>query len=253
MTMNSIFQQTDCLSPKELENYLQHNLKGAALFKVENHLLDCELCSAAVEGFSSSDDWATELELSQSIDFGAVPETTKVVQMPLIRRAIAVAAMVGLPLVAGLWYWNAQQNERLFSEHYAYYESDVTVTTRGDTDNALQIEKQLKAALEAYESKDFQKSQVIFDKLIAKNKEDIVATFYAGLSSLAKEDAKKSIAYLETVRFNSNEYYEASTWYLALANLKIDKKKEAKALLEDLSTSKDRFYAKQAKTLLAEI
>lgn len=254
MTMNLIFKQTNCLSPVELDNYLQGNLDQAALFRVEDHLLDCELCAAAVDGFSSSEDWATELNIAQQLDFEQMQKSeTKVVQMPLIRRLIAIAAMVGLPLIAGMLYWNTQQNQRLFSEHYAYYESDVTVTTRGDAAEQIELEEQLKLALEAYENNDFATSQAIFESLMRKNKEDVVATFYAGLSSLEENQLEKAIDYLEIVRFNSTEYYDAATWYLALTHLKLEKEQETKDLLGDLSSTKDPFYAKRARTLLGEL
>jgi hypothetical protein len=47
------FFKTDvCLTPELLQKYLSNELEGEEFRRVENHLLDCDMCADAVEGWS---------------------------------------------------------------------------------------------------------------------------------------------------------------------------------------------------------
>lgn len=45
-----IFDQSNCLSPEQLKGYWQNLLGAEQKFEVEKHLVDCELCTEALEG-----------------------------------------------------------------------------------------------------------------------------------------------------------------------------------------------------------
>jgi hypothetical protein len=57
---SSLFQSSTCLSKKQLVLYHEHKLSAADTHAVERHLVDCELCSEALEGIAllpSMDMW----------------------------------------------------------------------------------------------------------------------------------------------------------------------------------------------------
>ena len=48
--MSKIFDVRPCLSREEITEYLTGSLTETKRFEIENHLLDCPLCSDAVDG-----------------------------------------------------------------------------------------------------------------------------------------------------------------------------------------------------------
>jgi len=48
--LKQLFKQTKCLSLDQLYSYSQDKLPPEAKFEIEHHLLDCDLCSDALEG-----------------------------------------------------------------------------------------------------------------------------------------------------------------------------------------------------------
>ena len=48
--LKSIIDNSDCLPEKQMLLYIQGKLNSVEQNKVERHLLDCELCSDALEG-----------------------------------------------------------------------------------------------------------------------------------------------------------------------------------------------------------
>ena len=51
----NIFMPSQCLAGEEVKAYLDGSISEEGRRRVENHLLDCPLCSDAVEGFELVD------------------------------------------------------------------------------------------------------------------------------------------------------------------------------------------------------
>jgi anti-sigma factor RsiW len=49
----TIFQVSNCLGREELRAYLEDPISAEDRRRVENHLLDCPLCSDALEGLET--------------------------------------------------------------------------------------------------------------------------------------------------------------------------------------------------------
>ena len=54
--IKNIFNHTECLSEDMLTKYISGKLSPAQKHELEKHLLDCEMCSDAVEGMSMISD-----------------------------------------------------------------------------------------------------------------------------------------------------------------------------------------------------
>lgn len=250
--MKNLFTTTPCLSVDQIQNYLAKKLDSKNRQEVENHLLDCELCAAAVEGFAESYDFETDKELEQLASQFSTTEATReapVKTLPnhyrWINRIAAAAVILILPL-AGWMYWNAQAKERLFSQYFQSYESDY-LSLRGE--GAETPNPMLQKAMEIYQQKEYLESIPLFDSYLEQVPENTIAAFHAGMASLEAGQTSKAIQYFEIVRLNDPSYYEDASWYLALAYLDMDRVEEANGVLEDLATREDGFYFTKVKAL----
>lgn len=114
--INKIFKKRTCLSATELEGYVRNTLKARKRNQVERHLLDCELCSEALDGFVESGKEINLVRVKSSLAHRFVSENS------LGRSGVrknngwiwAAAAVVCLALVSGLvWKFNQKQNNDL--------------------------------------------------------------------------------------------------------------------------------------------
>ena len=60
-----VFQPMKCLSQDEIRLYLIGELDESSRYRVENHLLDCPLCSDAVEGFAENYNFDKDEQLDE--------------------------------------------------------------------------------------------------------------------------------------------------------------------------------------------
>jgi tetratricopeptide (TPR) repeat protein len=148
--------------------------------------------------------------------------------------------------IPGIW----QQNnyEELFASAYQVYPNDylpVDANFRGDA----RIDSLELAAMTAYENKDFLNAESKL-KEILQTGENHELRFFLAMSQLENakpDDAIESLQALYSLSENF-KYYEQTRWYLALAYLKIQRKDEAKRLLNELSEIKG-YYWDKAKVL----
>lgn len=143
-TINNIFEHTDCLSEEILTKYISDKLSPAEKHEMEKHLIDCEMCSDAVEGLSVISDKRkiseVTSELNQKIQtrisrIGTMEEKKKVkiIFLQQYRTQLAVAASI--ILVLGLvWFFRTNMAmkemdpasaEKMFAEKFSPPPSDL--------------------------------------------------------------------------------------------------------------------------------
>ena len=59
LDVNKIFEASPCLTLDELFDYSNEKLSEDECFRVEHHLLDCELCSLTLDNLAAAGDQAT--------------------------------------------------------------------------------------------------------------------------------------------------------------------------------------------------
>ena len=106
---NLVFQSTECLSQEEIRLYLKGELNEAARYRIENHLLDCPLCSDAVEGFASEYNFDENRELDElktaiNRKIAEPPNLSKSTIFTLNRIAAAIIFLIISS--ATIFYWN---------------------------------------------------------------------------------------------------------------------------------------------------
>lgn len=251
--MKQFTEHTACLSLEDIQNYAKDRLGEAARFRVENHLLDCALCRAALDSYLANPDETLGADvalLQQQIGQYKHP---KLVAMPRKRINYVAAAVVLLVLTgAAAAYWQHTRYDRLYASVFSAPKASEVIAMRGE--NGVQKnDPDLQQALDWYETGDFTAASQAFDRYLQRHPDDFQAELYAGIASLNGGYPEKAVEQLTAVSINDLKLFEEANWYLALAFLKQKKLADAKAILENLSQQAEPVFAGKAKELLERL
>lgn len=114
--INKIFNKRACLSAAELEGYVRNTLKPRERNQVERHLLDCELCSEALEGFMDSGKDISLLKLKSALAHRLVVKNNSGSKAGSKRNGWiwAAAAVICIAMVSGVvWKFHHQKKNEL--------------------------------------------------------------------------------------------------------------------------------------------
>ncbi|MEM9823478.1 MAG: hypothetical protein AAF985_20510 [Bacteroidota bacterium] len=262
--MENIFAKTQCLSAQDIQRYLNAELSKSDQHRIERHLLDCPLCSAAVEGLANEHDFEEHLEFQQ-IQEAIISKTrqsntkvqAKIEKLPtrnyrVLFNRIAAAILFCILTTAAYLNWQENEGERLFYAYHQGIANDALIAQR-----AAQIvdyqDPEMKKGIEYFNLKSYRESMDYFQVILEKNAENPAALFFTGLAALELGKYAKAAEHLALSRINHKEYYEQATWYLILAELKQNNQATVMDLLEDLSNSPDSSYRQKAMKLKAEL
>lgn len=144
-----LFNSSGCITFTAINLYFEKQLSDEELRMVEEHLIDCPMCSDAMDGFSESGD----LQQSDQNIHAMINEIKARTQeenpdkntrlKAIHRRRYILSAAASIVLLLGIYftyyYWN--HSERVFSEHFETYpatdqseESISPVNETGHTD-----------------------------------------------------------------------------------------------------------------------
>ncbi len=261
--MEHLFNHTPCLSPKEVASYLNGEMDAADRSRVENHLLDCDLCTTAVEGYAEVDG-LNQADLSfletynKTLDEKMEPKLDEAIVRTLEPRPtrflfsrIAAAVLILMIPFSTYMYWSNTQSDRLYGQYFA--SMDVNNEFRG-LEEMASLDTDLKNALDNYKQRQYEACIPQFEAYLERTPENSEAILYAGIASLETGYYQKADDFLTTVRINSERFFQDATWYLVLTKVKSSQKDEAVDLLEDLLKKNDAgFYAEKARALLKEL
>lgn len=106
---HDIFERTKCVSEEMLTKYIDGTLSPAERHEIEKHLIDCEMCSDAVEGssmVSGNKISSVTAELNRKIQDRVEKKEVKVIFLQQYRTQLAIAASI--ILVVGLvWFFKS--------------------------------------------------------------------------------------------------------------------------------------------------
>jgi len=245
--MNSIFQKRICLTQREVRLYLRDELSDDQRYEVENHLLDCELCAGAIEGYAQNPDeglWEEDVrQLQSKVHLSA--------RNPYLAWANRAAAAVLMLIIgyAAFRYWDASQPERLFA---AFFEPapNAYITLRGTgAEAAAAFPEELKKALEYYEAGAFGLSLPHFSHYLREHPEDSRALFLAASAQLEAGQPEKAEQYLLQLEVLGESFQGQAPWHLALAYLRQGKMAEARRQLEKILATPSSPFLPQAREL----
>ncbi|MEM1318755.1 MAG: zf-HC2 domain-containing protein [Bacteroidota bacterium] len=251
--MKKILAPSKCLSAETLQAYLKEELDEEQRYEVENHLLDCPLCSAAVEGFAQHYDFEADAQLAELQAARPRAEVAPVVQLPRRRpwlNRIAAAMLLLIVASAALLYWQSQSNERLYRAYYERPGGELLAALRSA---GASEQGDFARAIALFNEERYIESLPYFEAYLSEGVEDAAAQFYAGVAHLEAGQPAAATNYLKTARINSDQFYEEASWYLILTKVRMEEREEAKALLKELLKYEEGYYQKQAEGLLEQL
>lgn len=254
--MNKLLVKSECLKLEQIQSYLGETLNEDDRFAVENHLLDCPLCSDAVEGFANSHNTGEVPMpdfLKKSIPEKTVPAVVR--QLPARRawpmRIAASLLLLAIP-ISGYLYWQSNSMDRLIAANFTDATPSVIGVLRSG-DASLVTDATLQNGLEDFQNKQYGNSFRAFTTMLERQPEHTVAAFYAGIAAAKIENWSAAEKYLQSTRINAPLYYDQATWHLAGVYLQQKKQKEAEALLMELVDKQDSNYRDRAVSLLKKL
>lgn len=175
-------------------------------------------------------------------------ESKAKMERPLNRKPYTKwLAAASIALLLGLSYFftldqKASTND-LFASYFEPYRNVVQPLERG---NDQEDEKSL--AFYAYENGDYEKAIKLFTDLFTATKEPYYL-FYKANALLKLEKAKEAIPLLLDHLKTKDTLTDKTTWYLALAYLKLDDKPHARIALKKV-IEEGKYKTKEAQKLL---
>lgn len=186
--------------------------------------------------------------------FADKPQEGKVVNMlSSLSSLYWLAASVSLVLLigGGLYFMNnyiSPSNQALFASNFTVYEAPVLFRS-GEKEEAPILQN----AFIEYNQKAYQKAVDLFVKSLQENPRQIVPYFYIGQCKLTLNNPQEAISsFQKVIDHGDNAYVMQAKWYLALAYIDTNNKKQAISLLRELSQQKGSFR-ERAIHLLSEI
>ncbi len=240
-TETKIFAHSSCLSEDEIVDFRLGKTLGEELHKIEAHLIDCPLCSDAVEGAEMLDIDSLKEDLSYIREV-EINETSHFRRYSFIYSSVAVIALIAVTALLNVF--NQTHSQKLFNRYFDVY-PDVTIHTRSsDSENILN------EAMQFYNSGKFEAAVEKLDKIESGINEQ--ADFYKGVSLLALNKPLEANKVLLPLAENTqSNFYSEANWYVALAFLNLDKSKKAIYHFNNINESYD--YADRVNEILLEI
>jgi tetratricopeptide (TPR) repeat protein len=246
---NKIFNERSCLSRKELSGYVQKQLSPSETHQVESHLIDCPLCSDAVEGLSSAEDADQFIKTTENLHFSYKTQNAiKKQKNTQWNLYYAAAAILVISLTSVLYVsLRKSPSEKLFADFYQPYPNTIPLV-RGEVE-----EMSLEEAMVKYETGDYVNALLVFENLLSQYPDSTEIQFYAAISYLNTGQTENSIVYLNKITDKSkSEFSEPALWYRAMAYLKDNDINKAKDDLKSLISANSK-YKDQARELLNKL
>ena len=199
-----LFTETGCIDRSMLLNYRDGMLKRSDMHLVERHLVDCALCSEALEGLSTLQDDSVLTELSQHFN----PQTGKSTNQSSPFRYLAMAA--SLTAVIAMSYFAVQQSKNaavqeqaLNSSHAQTYQGDSTAQSMPSKESNKESSVTPMVSSESIVQKE---SNLESNKniVVIKDNEDYPENVPAPSAEL-KDIASSGVSETEGVKFNQDD------------------------------------------------
>ena len=228
--MKSFFEKRPCLSEQELRKYVNNELSSRQAHEVEAHLLDCPLCSAAVEGMTArsltlKDALALKELKAEGFPFQKRPTR----QRTWINYAAAILLFI-TGSVGFYQYRKATWHQSLFAAFYEPGQPDVLSLRGASVSGTSAIEPDLKAALSLYEDGDYEGSIVFFQRYINQFPGDLEVQLLFSSALLGNWETERAINVLHQLASTLADQSELN-WLLVLAHIQNNELEMAAELL----------------------
>lgn len=167
---------------------------------------------------------------------------------PVYIRYAAVFSILVIVGCIALFNGRNLSSDEIMNRYYKTYEPATgqrSALSETNTDFTL--------ALEFYNTHDYAKAAVLFNKVVESNPKDMQSTLLNGISNFENNkypEAKRSLG--NVISDNDNLYVDQAEWYLALCYVKTDERDKAIQQLE-MIRKEGGFYRNDAKKILRKL
>lgn len=189
-----IFAETDCISEKTMFDYIDHKLSPKECHQVEKHLLDCSLCSDALDGLALLKDRNKIGEINHRIAEQVKTsggEETKVVRFNF-KLVSAIAAGL-LLLIGGVFFFQQFAGKQMEQNNIAELKQPTeTSTPPVDEKNTAKLEQSEPASrADVSDKKETDNESAQKQRLVSKDEKinSALAQPDKTVSNITKEEA----------------------------------------------------------------
>ncbi len=236
--------------------YLKEALDAEKRYDIEAHLLDCPLCSEALEGYCKHHllevlDLKTEATQHMPTQETLIPTVKKTQpKKPLFNlNRIAATFLLVFGCSAGYQYWNHQaemQRQYQLTEDFRYMEN----TLRSEIEKR---EGLLGNAIAQYQNNEFELAIKNLTELQEAQDDNPEIAYYLGMAYAKNKQPTHATHWLSIARINHPKKYEQASWQLVLAHLDANQKAAAISILQDLVSLEESVFHEDAVALLNEL
>jgi hypothetical protein len=239
-----MFEHSNCLTVEQLTAYAGERTSSEERFVIEKHLVDCELCSDALDGFTMLREESGLQDQIKSLNSEISKNSSRYFARRRSRKIYYSLAAAILVAITSALYFRAQRPsyEPLFAEYFKPYPNMIPIA-RGEEPSSL-----LESAMVEYENANYSEALKILKTLTAGKSKSDTASFYAGVSSLCINDPHSAIIYLQNVSEQSG-LTDQTAWYIGLACLQQNEAGAAKEQFSKLS-SRDGIFRQRSIDIL---
>ena len=164
-----------------------------------------------------------------------------------LRYAAVIASLVVVGSIF-LFNGNNQGTDEVINRYYKPYEPPTSQRSGMTAENA-----DFTLALEFYNTHDYEKAALFFNKVVESNPKDMQSLFLNGVSNFEeKKFPEATMSFSTVIKDNNNLFIETAKWYLALCYLKTDELDKAKSLLQIIN-DEGGIYSKKAKKIIKKL
>ena len=158
---------------------------------------------------------------------------------------IAVLVLIGsITMFSG----KTLSSDKIMNRYYKVYEPPTGQRSVQSGTNA-----DFTLALELYNTHDYEKAAILFNKVVESNPKDMQSTLLNGIANFENNkypEAKRSFG--NVINDNNNLYIDQAQWYLALCYVKTDEREKAIQQLEIIK-KEGGIYRNDAKKIIRKL
>ncbi|MDF1547976.1 MAG: hypothetical protein P1P88_09135 [Bacteroidales bacterium] len=159
--------------------------------------------------------------------------------------AASIVVLVSISVVLKKTVFVRVNSSELFATYYQPYFFVVDQTRSSDSLSDVLVNE----ATELYKAGDYELASNISANVLEIDNKQVKALFIHGLTMIEVKNYQKAADEFGIILTNYDSFQLESKWYLALCFLKLERKRDAKKLLRELSLSKN-YYQMRAVAML---
>lgn len=156
---------------------------------------------------------------------------------------IVVAIMAAGAIAAYLLLQKEPDYNKIASDYFAPYPNELAMSSRSDEADSTD-DPNLGKLMAMYEAKRYDEALTGFNAYLEEKPDRYELKFYRGIINLKNEKSALAVADFMDVLKNGRSFKDQSEWYLGLAYLKNNQKKEAADLFNKIAASNSAYNEK---------